>query len=351
MANNISTANLPEVISLNNDDDIIVNSNKATSRIKVANFIKKMGGDWSSVINKPFDVIDSNCLVPKILDDNETKQLTFADSVIVALNKAHSHDNADVIGLFSESNGELLWNNESIQTEIPIATISVAGIVKPDGSTITIDADGTIHGANTYELPVASHTTLGGVKVDGTSITINPEGVISAVVESGLDFTELATAMTTGIQHGITVTADTLNKRFNFEVTGIPTIAIDSEGYWTFDGDRGANPTKAQGEKGENGVSPAANITQTETGATITVTDETGTTSAQISNGSDGISPHIDAATGHWFVGETDTGVNATASIDDTSVDGTDVTWSANKINSMIGDINTILASVVGGGA
>lgn len=29
------------------------------------------------------------------------------------------------------------------------------------------------------------------------------------------------------------------------------------------------------------------------------------------SNGSDGVSPHIDSATGHWFVGSTDTGVSA----------------------------------------
>ena len=36
------------------------------------------------------------------------------------------------------------------------------------------------------------------------------------------------------------------------------------------------------------------------------------------------------------------------AVIDDTST-GNTVTWSASKINSVIGDINTILASVVGG--
>ena len=37
------------------------------------------------------------------------------------------------------------------------------------------------------------------------------------------------------------------------------------------------------------------------------------------------------------------------AVIDDTSTIGNTVTWSANKINSMIGDINAILASVTGG--
>lgn len=66
-------------------------------------------------------------------------------------------------------------------------------------------------------------------------------------------------------------------------------------------------------------------------------------------SGPNGITPHIDDATKHWFIGEEDTGINATAGIDDTSTTETDVTWSANKINSIIGNINTILASITGG--
>ena len=195
--------------------------------------------------------------------------------------------------------------------EIPPATISNIGGVKPDGTTITIDDDGTIHGAS-----------------------------------QGLDFNALSAAMTTGTQSGITVTADTENSRFNFEVTGMPTIAIDSDGYWRINGELGENPTKAQGN---DGFSPTAVIADTGDGATITITDNNGTTTVDIYDGTDGISPHIDGATGHWFVGENDTGISATAGIDDTSTTGTDVSWSASKINSVIGDINTILASVTGG--
>lgn len=58
------------------------------------------------------------------------------------------------------------------------ATTQAFGIVKPDGTTITVN-NGVISGASTYELPTASRTTLGGVKIDGTTITIN-EGMISA---------------------------------------------------------------------------------------------------------------------------------------------------------------------------
>ncbi len=45
-----------------------------------------------------------------------------------------------------------------------IATTTAAGIVKPDGTTVTVTEDGTISSA--YKLPIASSTTLGGVKIE-----------------------------------------------------------------------------------------------------------------------------------------------------------------------------------------
>ena len=220
-------------------------------------------------------------------------------------------------------------------------------------------------------------TALSGMIVQGTNMSIITDSnakTITFNATGGIDFDALSTAMTTGTQNGITVTADTENGRFNFEVTGIPAIAIDSEGYWTINGERGENPTKAQGEKGSDGI-----------------------------NGKDGASPTIDPTTKNWIVGTVDTGIKAEAQsnyfytgtefptsdlidgdlflsfaddtrgnvyqyqeltldwslqgnlygggavIDDTSTSGNTVTWSANKINSVIGDINTILASVTGG--
>lgn len=51
---------------------------------------------------------------------------------------------------------------------------------KPDGTTITADEDGTLHGANTYELPKATTEVLGGIKPDGKTTFVNEEGVLSA---------------------------------------------------------------------------------------------------------------------------------------------------------------------------
>lgn len=378
--NNVSTINLP-VSTFGNVDDILVNASGSAGRITKADFLGAMN-DWSNVMNKPFDDFDTAYFRTKERTDG-ADILTLSDSVIayfqtigdlqtgvIALDtkvdnnyqsvntsisdistrvttlegNSHTHDNKAVIDLFSTSDSKLLWNGVAVGSdyELPIATSSVLGGVKPDGTTITVDSDGTIHGAS-----------------------------------QGLDFNALSTAMTTGTQSGITVTADTANSRFNFEVTGIPTIAIDAEGYWTVNGDRGTNPTKAQGEKGNDGANGV--------------------------NGKDGASPTIDPTTKNWIVGTVDTGVKAEAQsnyfytgtefptsdlidgdlflsfaentrgnvyqyqgttldwalqgnlygggavIDDTSTTGNTVTWSASKINSLIGDINSVLASVTGG--
>lgn len=378
--NNVSTINLP-VSTFGNVDDILVNASGSAGRIKKVDFLGAMN-DWNNITNKPFENFDNTYFRTTERSDG-ADILTLSDSVIayfqaigdlqtevIALDtkvdnnyqsvntsindistrvttledNSHTHDNKSVIDLFSSSGSKLLWNGVAVGSdyELPIATSSLLGGVKPDGTTITVDSDGTIHGAS-----------------------------------QGLDFDALSTAMTAGTQSGISITADAENSRFNFEVTGIPTIAIDSEGYWTINGERGENPTKAQGEKGNNG------------------TDGT--------NGKDGASPTIDPNTKNWIVGTVDTGVKAEAQsnyfytgtefptsdlidgdlylsfaeetkgnvyqyqgttldwalqgnlygggavIDDTSTVSNTVTWSASKINSVIGDINTVLASVTGG--
>ena len=63
-------------------------------------------------------------------------------------------------------------------SDVDVATEDKAGIVKPDGKTITVDEDGTIHGANTYKLPPATTETLGGVKPDGDTIKVDEGGTI-----------------------------------------------------------------------------------------------------------------------------------------------------------------------------
>lgn len=59
------------------------------------------------------------------------------------------------------------WSKSIVGGAGAIATTKEAGIVKPDGTTITVDADGTIHGKSE-------------IKVDGTTITLDEaKGIIS----------------------------------------------------------------------------------------------------------------------------------------------------------------------------
>ena len=56
----------------------------------------------------------------------------------------------------------------------------------------------------------------------------------------------------------------------------------------------------ADGAPGQDGFSPSASVAETDTGATITITDKTGTTTAEIKNGKDG-EPGKDGAAGTTF--------------------------------------------------
>lgn len=82
-----------------------------------------------------------------------------------------------------------------------------------------------------------------------------------------------------------------------------------------FDGKDG-NP----GTPGEDGYSPTASVTQTDTGAFITITDKAGTTTATLKNGADG-QPGPQGATPNIRIGTVETleaGSPATASMDGT---------------------------------
>lgn len=62
---------------------------------------------------------------------------------------------------------------------VPIATTTVPGKVMPDGTTITVAADGTISSAAAYTLPPATTSTLGGVIV-GNNLTVDANGTLDA---------------------------------------------------------------------------------------------------------------------------------------------------------------------------
>lgn len=85
----------------------------------------------------------------------------------------------DVVSKLGESaEGSLTYNGSEIKPSV--ATTESTGVVKPDGTTISVDEDGTLHGANTYELPKATIEVLGGIKPDGKTTFVNEDGILSS---------------------------------------------------------------------------------------------------------------------------------------------------------------------------
>ena len=186
-------------------------------------------------MKKPFNSVSEDDFT---VDENN--MISIADAIKSQL---HTHTNSSVLDKFSvNKDGKLLYDNSEIVSDS------------------------------------INFTSLSNMLVQGDNITISTDEVAQTITfsASGMDFTALSNALTMGTQNGISITADTDNNVFNFEVTGVPSLEIDSEGYWTINGERGENPTKAQGE-----------------------------------NGADGITPHIDNDSGNWFFNEEDTGVKA----------------------------------------
>lgn len=72
-------------------------------------------------------------------------------------------------------------DEEEIVDFVPLATVDNAGLVKPDGSTITIK-NGVISSVGgsggSYTLPIATAGTLGGIKV-GKNLSVTTDGILS----------------------------------------------------------------------------------------------------------------------------------------------------------------------------
>lgn len=84
----------------------------------------------------------------------------------------------DCTGVTPSDSASQFW--QKFGSSVSIATVNTAGIVRPDGATITILADGTI------SVPIATINSLGLCRPDGQTIAINENGTISAQVAGAL---------------------------------------------------------------------------------------------------------------------------------------------------------------------
>lgn len=115
-------------------------------------------------------------------------------------------NNTTDITLRTSENGTLKYAKGpnvtyNIITSNDIATTTTPGIVKPDGTTITIDADGTLSSVGGItEIPQATATTLGGIKANEKDDTDTQEVKIDPA--TGILYTQPGGGNITSIDGG-----------------------------------------------------------------------------------------------------------------------------------------------------
>lgn len=222
MANTIKTNDLQEVSVLDERDTFVVNANKETKLIPWS-YIKTVV--WGDIMRKPFSSVGDGLSV-------QGNELSLAQSV---KDNLHSHNNKDVIDGFGLSaKGGLLWNGEPIEGK-SVSTWSELenkpfNVLSSDFSVF----EGILSVADSIKSQLHTHankTVLDKLSESSDKLLFDGKEIVG-----GMDFAALATAMTTGTQDGITITADSDNERFNFTVNGLPELSINSDGEWCIDG-------------------------------------------------------------------------------------------------------------------
>lgn len=124
--------------------------------------------------------------------------------------------------------GEGLEVDSNDALNVAPATTSTLGGVMPDGTTVTVDADGTLHGAQTYSLPTMGANTKGGAKLgsglsvaddtlslSGESYTSTEKTKLAGIEANANNYTLPTMAANTKggakLGSGLTVSSDTLS--------------------------------------------------------------------------------------------------------------------------------------------
>jgi hypothetical protein len=144
--------------------------------------------------------------------------------------------------------GEIL-NKPTIPSAytLPAATTSTLGGVIPDGTTITLDANGNIAAVpGGYALPTAAAGTLGGIKV-GSGLSIDGNGVLAATGGSSVPQIQDLTGTTASI-------ADEATAELNitgYKAYALFKIIVDTEAWvrvYVDDASRDADLTRSEGQ-------------------------------------------------------------------------------------------------------
>lgn len=153
-------------------------------------------------------------------------------SSLASANISTTQNRQYAVGL--DSNSKLSVNVPWENTTYSAATTSADGLMS---STDKSKLDGIEAGANAYTLPTASTSTLGGIKPDGTTITVDAStGVASAVGGSGT-VDQTYNPLSTNAQSGTAVAGAISSKADSTDLDGwTATSTVSSFNTVTFNG-------------------------------------------------------------------------------------------------------------------
>lgn len=276
MANDIDINSL-DVRNASDDDYLIGAVSGRASRVKCSSLMSS-ASQWSKIQNKPFDSMNIDDFTISVNTNTGGAVLGVSNRIT---DNIHSHTNKNILDKFSEkyTTGELMYDGEPLK----VSDINWENIVyKPfDGlSDDFIVSDSIVSLSETITDTLHTHDNKDiidkfSVDSDGT-LLFDSKPIESE--NSSLDFSALSNALTGGTLTGLIITPNTETETFDIEVSdievSIDNVYINDDGYW--------------------------------------VINDTVTTSKAVGeNGSDGITPTINADNKHWFIGEEDTGIVA----------------------------------------
>ena len=153
---------------------------------------------------------------------------------------------------------------------LPAATTSTLGGVIPDGTTITLDANGNITAApGGYSLPIASSGTLGGIKI-GSGLSIDGNGVLTATGGSSVpqiqDLTGTTSSLADDATAELNITGYKAYTLFKIETDAAAWVRV-----YTDDTSRDADQTRSEGIDPSPGSGVIAEV-RTTTAESILIT-------------------------------------------------------------------------------
>lgn len=144
------------------------------------------------------------------IDHTNTNQLKTAVTTLIS-NAVPATATSDTVGVVKPDGSTITIDSNGVLTataQMPgVATSATVGVVKPDGNTITVDGNGTL--TATAQMPgVATASTVGVVKPDGSTITVDGDGTLTATAQMPGVATTYSVGVVQPDGRTITITAD-----------------------------------------------------------------------------------------------------------------------------------------------